>query len=651
MIIYDEDKLHHVLFRCEGSVAPKAALMALPAGVLAALLVVMENWLPGYREDLGIMEINASTLWSATTATTAVLMALRTNRAMARFWEGTSLLHQMRGEWFDAVSCCVTFTRGSRSGRPHEVTAFRHTLVRLMSLAHRSSMEEISSGNIVSMETIDPFGLDDNTLRYLKQCREVHAFNRVEVLMHMMQTVITCALDDGILKIPPPILSRVYQTLSRGFVNLLNAKKICDTRFPFPHAQMIAALLCFQTVCTPVLLSGHFSNPVWAFLFAFVPCFGLWSLNLVAIQLENPFGRDQNDLPLDIFQRDMNNCLMMLLQEQADVLPTIHPQRCITGFHDLVHHVYAQRGSEEDVLFRDGEEFGLKPKTYRTQCTCYSFSDQEFIDNGVNPHGSINLHRLASQPSTDSLASSSGMITIHSSLPPVEARSPDVEDAGSPGGAGGIAAGAPCAPSAETAKACPAVAGGEGKALVDAGRPIGDVVGATGSTSGMEEFQETLRQWTDVVGRQLGELQWNLAALKAFRGAIIEDLHRAPAKDSCRAITEDQSLAAAADGRGSAAGDDGFSTGQGSSAGQGSSWGRKQKPMKVRCQAQLSPQPLHAVPGPVAPSCPSILNEGAGITDRAAGGPLLAARRYEPHPPSLVRRDADDGPPPLWPRL
>ena len=30
------------------------------------------------------------------------------------------------------------------------------------------------------------------------------------------------ALDDGVLKIPPPILSRVYQTISRGFVNLLN---------------------------------------------------------------------------------------------------------------------------------------------------------------------------------------------------------------------------------------------------------------------------------------------------------------------------------------------------------------------------------------------------------------------------------------------
>ena len=55
------------------------------------------------------------------------------------------------------------------------------------------------------------------------------------------------ALDDGVLKVAPPILSRVYQTLSRGFVNFLNAKKIADTRFPFPHpAVVISSVECCE---------------------------------------------------------------------------------------------------------------------------------------------------------------------------------------------------------------------------------------------------------------------------------------------------------------------------------------------------------------------------------------------------------------------
>ena len=47
----------------------------------------------------------------------AVKSSPRDLEAMERFWEGTGLLHQMRGEWFDAVSCCVTFTRGSIATR------------------------------------------------------------------------------------------------------------------------------------------------------------------------------------------------------------------------------------------------------------------------------------------------------------------------------------------------------------------------------------------------------------------------------------------------------------------------------------------------------------------------------------------------------
>merc|ERR1719395_261348 len=102
---------------------------------------------------------------------------------------------------------------------------------------------------------IDPLGLDNATLKHLKLCKELHDFNRVEVILHLTQSIITKALDDGILKIPPPILSRVYQTLSRGFVNLLNAKKIADTRFPYPYAQLIAILLWMHILMTPLMIS------------------------------------------------------------------------------------------------------------------------------------------------------------------------------------------------------------------------------------------------------------------------------------------------------------------------------------------------------------------------------------------------------------
>merc|ERR1740117_950566 len=120
-----------------------------------------------------------------------------------------------------------------------------------MSLCHGSALEEIAGLDRGGLCAIDTLGLDDDTLQHLNECNEVHHFNRVEVLLHLQQSLIVKSLDEGILKIAPPILSRVFQTLSRGFVNLLNCKKISDTRFPFPLAQLISILLFLELVLTP----------------------------------------------------------------------------------------------------------------------------------------------------------------------------------------------------------------------------------------------------------------------------------------------------------------------------------------------------------------------------------------------------------------
>merc|ERR1711907_151805 len=162
-----------------------------------------------------------------------------------------------------------------------------------------------------------------------------HQFNRVEVLLHLTQTIITKSLKDNVLNIPPPILSRVYQTLSRGFVNLLNAKKIADTRFPFPYAQLIAFLLFVVTFLTPLVMSTLIKHQLWAGIFTFVPVFTFYSINFIGVELENPFGADANDLPLDHFQGEMNKCLLMLLHDGADLIPGISPSRCIMDYGSL----------------------------------------------------------------------------------------------------------------------------------------------------------------------------------------------------------------------------------------------------------------------------------------------------------------------------
>jgi len=337
MIDYEEDFMPSLLTSMEGSVLPKAALWALPSMVLAVLLLYIDEFFPGSREDLGMFEARSSQIWSALTTVAVLMLSFRTKQAFSRFWEGTGLLHQMRGEWFDTVSNCVTFSITARPSMPEEVNTFRHTIIRIMSLCHGSALEEISGNNIM-LESIDTFGLDDGTLTHLQECHNEYGFNKVEVMVHLLQSLITCAHHEGVLDVPAPVLSRVYQTISRGFVNLLNAKKIQDTKFPFPYAQLIALLLFILSLTTPCMMSVLVPGKIQCAVFTFMPTFGLFCLNFAAVELEDPFGIDGNDLPLEHFQTEMNNCLMMLLHPNTDMVATIS-DRCEFDFHTLRQQV------------------------------------------------------------------------------------------------------------------------------------------------------------------------------------------------------------------------------------------------------------------------------------------------------------------------
>jgi len=99
---------------------------------------------------------------------------------------------------------------------------------------------------------------------------------------------------------------------------------ITDNPFPFPYAQMISGLLVFHFFATPVLIGMIPINCVWCFIFAFVSVFSLCALNLIAQEIENPFGDDANDLHCDQAQAQMNEALLLLMTAAADSVPNFN---------------------------------------------------------------------------------------------------------------------------------------------------------------------------------------------------------------------------------------------------------------------------------------------------------------------------------------
>jgi len=75
----------------------------------------------------------------------------------------------------------------------------------------------------------------------------------------------------------------------------------------------------------PCVISQWVYHPLWAAVFSFVQVFILWSLNFIAIELENPFGRDVNDLDGRALQADMNDRLLLIVQPHQKAIPFLLP--------------------------------------------------------------------------------------------------------------------------------------------------------------------------------------------------------------------------------------------------------------------------------------------------------------------------------------
>merc|ERR1719387_1161050 len=104
-------------------------------------------------------------------------------------------------------------------------------------------------------------------------------------------------------------------------VCLAKMSTITDHPFPFPYAQMIATLLVIHWSLTPVLIGCLPVHCVWSFLFSFISVFALCALNLIAQEIENPFGDDPNDLNCAEAQEQMNHALMLLLRPASQTVP------------------------------------------------------------------------------------------------------------------------------------------------------------------------------------------------------------------------------------------------------------------------------------------------------------------------------------------
>merc|ERR1719473_386099 len=244
---------------------------------------------------------------------TAIMIFILYNRSRTsynRWWEGGTLLQKTRGEWFNAYSSIISFT-STKPELQDEVESYCHLLARLFSLLMCCGLQQVSPHWDRPFEIIDLAGIEPESMKFLNT-----APDKVEVILQWIQRSMVLHMHTGVLPIAPPILSRAFQEVSRGIVNLQNARKIADFPYPFPLAQMSMILQLLHWAMTPIASALALPRG-WAVLLAFFSIFVLWCIHFNALDLEFPFGARVNDLPMNEMQQDWNKSVITLLDKRA----------------------------------------------------------------------------------------------------------------------------------------------------------------------------------------------------------------------------------------------------------------------------------------------------------------------------------------------
>lgn len=353
MIHYDRSCMRYFwrVFQLNGSVLPKSIMVALPCSMVTMVLqyLYVHKIVEQILDAPGFETMRNISVWTGFTSLVGFLIVFRTSQGYNRFWEGCNSTQAMRTYWQAAASALCSYCRSSKASKA-VVMDFKHTLVRLVSLMHAMAIAEMEDTPKVSTrdvhayyyKVIDAAGLDDESLKALRD-----SSSRVELLYQWTQSLIVENIATGVLSaIPPPILSRSFQELGNGMVAFQQAMKLSCVPFPFPYAQVCDCLLMAHWMLVPIVVVQWTDSVVWSGIYGFVQVVILWALNFIAVEIENPFGVDANDIKGQHMQEQMNAMLMILLRIETDRIPTLKPHAQLRGqviddegdTYDLLHN-------------------------------------------------------------------------------------------------------------------------------------------------------------------------------------------------------------------------------------------------------------------------------------------------------------------------
>lgn len=261
--------------------------MLLPAMIALALYSSILCYLD---VELKVIKLRSTTvLHSLLGFVLSLLLVFRTNTAYDRWWEGRKI-------WGDLVNNSRGLMIKLNAFLPAEEVALKHNFKILILNYSMALKEHLRNG-------VQEKLLEEHPHLSVKQIVESnHAPNRI-----MQQIYFEIQKLHSNKTINDTQLWMLNEEL-RAFTNAVGAcERIKGTPIPYSYSTFIKRIILIYTITLPIGLVDDFK---WAtipmVLFVFYAFAGL---ELLAEEIEDPFGKEDNDLPTDSIAKRINNNL------------------------------------------------------------------------------------------------------------------------------------------------------------------------------------------------------------------------------------------------------------------------------------------------------------------------------------------------------
>lgn len=272
MIEYATQNWLATVLRVRGTVLPRVIGRTIAVGLLTVGLILL-------RQHTTLQLAIPGTAHAMVGVALGLLLVFRTNASYARYWEGRILIGGV-------VSNCRDLARQCAAYLPHLGSKERQQL----------ASEITSFGAVLSAYLRNESTVEAATEHVGERAAELEGLEGppLRIIAWLGQRFTAEANSGALTELR---LQTLEQTLS-DLVDLWSGcERILRTPVPFAYAHHIKSFLTIFCFTAPFTMIG--SMGWYAPAAAAVVAFGLYGIDEIGVEIEEPFGRDPNDLPLD----------------------------------------------------------------------------------------------------------------------------------------------------------------------------------------------------------------------------------------------------------------------------------------------------------------------------------------------------------------